>query len=203
MSAVKNPSPTPPRISRPWGEGLLRRVRPWMVKWTVSADLLPPCRGDGRQARGGLRAAFLMLFLLVTPIHAFAVNPDEVLADPVLEQRARTLSAELRCMVCQNQSIDDSNAELARDLRVVVRERLVNGDTDEQVLDYVVSRYGEFVLLKPRLSVRTIALWGAPAALAIIGLIVAVVYTRRRAVQPVAKLSPEEEARLGKLLERE
>ncbi len=106
-------------------------------------------------------------------------------------------------MVCQNQSIDDSNAELARDLRVVVRERLVGGDSDEQVLDYVVSRYGEFVLLKPRLSIRTIGLWGAPAALAIIGLIVAVVYTRRRAVQPVAKLSPEEEARLGKLLDRE
>ncbi|MDH4413958.1 MAG: cytochrome c-type biogenesis protein CcmH [Rhizobium sp.] len=146
---------------------------------------------------------FLLLALLFTPIHAFAVNPDEVLADAALEQRARALSAELRCMVCQNQSIDDSNAELARDLRVVVRERLVGGDSDEQVLDYVVSRYGEFVLLKPRLSMRTIALWGAPAALAIIGLIVAVVYTRRRAVQPVAKLSPEEEARLGKLLERE
>ncbi|MGQ2970561.1 MAG: cytochrome c-type biogenesis protein [Allorhizobium sp.] len=144
-----------------------------------------------------------MLVLLFTPIHAFAVNPDEVLADPALEQRARALSAELRCMVCQNQSIDDSNAELARDLRVVVRERLVGGDSDEQVLDYVVSRYGEFVLLKPRLSMRTIALWGAPAALAIIGLIVAVVYTRRRSVQPVAKLSPEEEARLGKLLDRE
>lgn len=144
-----------------------------------------------------------MLVLLFTPMHALAVNPDEVLADPALEQRARALSAELRCMVCQNQSIDDSNAELARDLRVVVRERLVGGDSDEQVLDYVVSRYGEFVLLKPRFSIRTIGLWGAPAALAIIGLIVAVVYTRRRAVQPVAKLSPEEEARLGKLLDRE
>ncbi|MFN7091818.1 MAG: cytochrome c-type biogenesis protein [Allorhizobium sp.] len=150
-----------------------------------------------------VRRLLLVLTLLFTPMHAFAVNPDEVLADPALEQRARALSAELRCMVCQNQSIDDSNAELARDLRVVVRERLVGGDTDEQVLDYVVSRYGEFVLLKPRLSIRTIGLWGAPAALAIIGLIVAVVYTRRRSVQPVAKLSAEEEARLGKLLERE
>jgi cytochrome c-type biogenesis protein CcmH len=155
------------------------------------------------QSRRMLRCLFILLALLLTPIHAFAVNPDEVLADPVLEQRARALSAELRCMVCQNQSIDDSNAELARDLRVVVRERLVGGDSDEQVLDYVVSRYGEFVLLKPRLSVRTIGLWGAPAALAIIGLIVAVVYTRRRAVQPVAKLSPDEEARLGKLLDRD
>lgn len=158
---------------------------------------------DEGRARLTLRRLLLVLTLLFTPIHAFAVNPDEVLADPALEQRARALSAELRCMVCQNQSIDDSNAELARDLRVVVRERLVGGDSDEQVLDYVVSRYGEFVLLKPRLSMRTVALWGAPAALAIIGLIVAVVYTRRRSVQPVAKLSPEEEARLGKLLDRE
>lgn len=160
-------------------------------------------QSDERRARLTLRRLFLFLALLLTPINAFAVNPDEVLADPALEQRARALSAELRCMVCQNQSIDDSNAELARDLRVVVRERLVGGDTDAQVLDYVVSRYGEFVLLKPRLSVRTIALWGAPAVLAAIGLIVAVVYTRRRSVQPVAKLSPEEEARLGKLLDRE
>jgi cytochrome c-type biogenesis protein CcmH len=197
--AVKNTSPTPPHK----GEGLWRRVLPLTTKRAASARILPPCGGNGRQARGGLRAAFLMLVFLFTPIHAFAVNPDEVLADPALEQRARALSAELRCMVCQNQSIDDSNAELARDLRVVVRERLVGGDSDEQVLDYVVSRYGEFVLLKPRLSMRTIALWGAPAALAFIGLIVAVVYTRRRAVQPVAKLSPDEEARLGKLLDRE
>ncbi len=167
-----------------------------------SPRLLTEGLAEGRSRRM-LRCLFILLALLLTPIHAFAVNPDEVLADPVLEQRARALSAELRCMVCQNQSIDDSNAELARDLRVVVRERLVGGDSDEQVLDYVVSRYGEFVLLKPRLSVRTIGLWGAPAALAIIGLIVAVVYTRRRAVQPVAKLSPDEEARLGKLLDRD
>ena len=166
----------------------------------------PRLRGEGQGEglrRLTLQRLFLCLALLLTPIHAFAVNPDEVLADPALEQRARALSAELRCMVCQNQSIDDSNAELARDLRVVVRERLVGGDTDEQVLDYVVSRYGEFVLLKPRLSIRTIALWGAPAALAIVGLIVAVVYTRRRAAQPLVKLSPEEEARLRTMLDAE
>ncbi len=199
MSVGKNPSPTPPQK----GEGLWRRVLPSTARRVASAGLLPPCGGDGRQAREGLRATFLMLVLLLTPIHAFAVNPDEVLADPVLEHRARTISAELRCMVCQNQSIDDSNAELARDLRVVVRERLVNGDTDEQVLDYVVSRYGEFVLLKPRLSLKTLALWGAPAALVLVGLIVAFVSARRRAVQPSAKLSAEEEARLGKLLDGE
>lgn len=145
----------------------------------------------------------MLLALLLAPMPAYAVNPDEVLADPVLEQRARALSAELRCMVCQNQSIDDSNAELARDLRVVVRERLVGGDTDQQVIDYVVSRYGEFVLLKPRLSAHTLALWGAPAVLIVIGLIVALVSARRRVARPTSKLTAEEEARLGRLLDGE
>ena len=93
---------------------------------------------------------------------AWAVNPDEVLSDPVLEKRARNLSAGLRCMVCQNQSIDDSDADLARDLRLLVRERLVQGDSDEQVIDFLVSRYGEFVLLKPRLDKQTIILWSFP-----------------------------------------
>jgi cytochrome c-type biogenesis protein CcmH len=148
-----------------------------------------------------LSGLLMVLSLAFAPLPALAVNPDEVLADPALEQRARTLSSELRCMVCQNQSIDDSNAELARDLRLVVRERLVNGDTNEQVLDYVVSRYGEFVLLKPRLSAKTLVLWSAPAVLAVIGLIVAVFYTRRRASEPVQTLSAEEEARLGRLMD--
>lgn len=93
---------------------------------------------------------------------AFAVLPDEVLDDPALEARARAISVNLRCLVCQNQSIDDSNADLARDLRVLVRERLVVGDSDEQVIDYIVSRYGEFVLLKPRLSLHNLVLWIAP-----------------------------------------
>ncbi len=100
---------------------------------------------------------------------AGAVQPDEVLADPALEARARMLSAELRCMVCQNQSIDDSDAELAHDLRVLVRERLTAGDSDEEVIDYVVSRYGEFVLLKPRFSLRNALLWGTPVLLLVIG----------------------------------
>ena len=93
------------------------------------------------------------------------MQPGEVLADPALEARARALSAELRCMVCQNQSIDDSDADLARDLRVLVRERLTAGDSDDEVIDYVVSRYGEFVLLKPRFSLRNALLWGAPLLL--------------------------------------
>jgi cytochrome c-type biogenesis protein CcmH len=102
----------------------------------------------------------VLAFALSSP--AAAVNPDEVLDDPALEARARELSLDLRCLVCQNQSIDDSNAELARDLRLLVRERLVAGDSDEDVIDYVVSRYGEFVLLTPRFSVQTLLLWGAP-----------------------------------------
>ena len=98
-----------------------------------------------------MRRLVLILFLVLSAVPAFAVNPDEVMKDPALEARARALSAQLRCMVCQNQSIDDSNAELARDLRLLVRERLKDGDSDEAVIDYVVSRYGEFVLLNPRL----------------------------------------------------
>ena len=100
---------------------------------------------------------------------ALAVQPGEVLADPQLEARARNLSNELRCMVCQNQSIDVSDADLARDLRVLVRERLTAGDSDDEVLDYIVSRYGEFVLLKPRLNLRNALLWGTPVLLLLIG----------------------------------
>jgi cytochrome c-type biogenesis protein CcmH len=104
-----------------------------------------------------------------TPLRA--VQVDEILADPALESRAREISHDLRCMVCQNQSIDDSEAPLARDLRLLVRERLKAGDTDSQVVDYMVARYGEFVLLKPRMSWHTAILWGAPSAILIIGLI--------------------------------
>lgn len=146
----------------------------------------------------------LALLLFVLPIGAaFAVNPDEVLADPALEARARAISAELRCMVCQNQSIDDSNAELARDLRVLVRERLVEGDSDKAVIDYVVSRYGEFVLLKPRLSLRTVLLWGAPIGLTLAGIFAVFVFSRRRASQEQPqKLSADEEERIRNLIEK-
>lgn len=145
----------------------------------------------------------LALLLFIAPIgQAFAVNPDEVLADPALEARARAISAELRCMVCQNQSIDDSNAELAKDLRVLVRERLANGDSDEAVIDYVVSRYGEFVLLKPRFETKTLILWGMPAALLLVGAITLVLAARRRAGQARGTpLSDEEKEKLKKLLQ--
>ena len=131
---------------------------------------------------------------------ARAVLPDEVLADPALEARARELSTHLRCLVCQNQSIDDSNAELARDLRVLVRERLVAGDTNDEVIDFVVSRYGEFVLLKPRMNLRNLALWATP--LVVIGAgAVFLVTRRRRKAGPGDSLSADEEARLGKILD--
>ena len=140
----------------------------------------------------------------MTASPVLAVNPDEVLSDPALEARARGLSANLRCMVCQNQSIDDSNAELARDLRVLVRERIVKGDTDEQVINYVVSRYGEFVLLKPRLSARTLVLWGAPATLFVLGLGVLIIFARRRpSVAGAVPLSDTEKAELDRLLNRD
>ncbi len=147
-----------------------------------------------------MRRFLIAIFILFSALPALAVNPDEVLKDPVLEQRARNLSAHLRCMVCQNQSIDDSNAELAKDLRVLVRERLTDGDSDEQVLDYVVSRYGEFVLLKPRLSAKTVLLWAAPVALLLIGALTMILFVRSRPpLKTVTPLSDEERARIDEL----
>lgn len=167
----------------------------------VSANL-PPCGGDvPKGQRGALAAIAILLVLMLFPVAAFAVNPDEVLTDPALEARARAISTELRCMVCQNQSIDDSNADLARDLRLLVRKRLMDGDSDRQVLDYIVSRYGEFVLLKPRLSEKTYVLWGAPLALLVIGGIAMAVFASRRRGKPTGThLTPEEQARLDRLL---
>lgn len=109
-----------------------------------------------------MRRLVLAFFLLALCVPAFAVEPDEVLDNPALEARARGISKELRCLVCQNESIDDSNADLAKDLRLLVRERLVQGDSDDDVVAYIVSRYGDFVLLKPPLDMRTVLLWGAP-----------------------------------------
>lgn len=157
-----------------------------------------------------LRLLLLALALIAATLPAArALSPDEVLDDPVLEQRARELSAELRCMVCQNQSIDDSDAPLAKDLRVLVRERLVAGDTNAEVIDFLVARYGEFVLLKPRLTLQTVALWGlAPLALAI-GLLVLFLGARRRrggaavAAGGATRLTGEEQAELDRILSRD
>ncbi|ANH03551.1 MULTISPECIES: cytochrome c-type biogenesis protein [Shinella] len=149
-----------------------------------------------------MRRLLLASAFLIAAFPAFAVNPDEVLADPALEARARALSAQLRCMVCQNQSIDDSNAELARDLRLLVRERLKNGDSDEAVIDYVVSRYGEFVLLNPRLRGETLLLWGAPIVLFLAGAAAMVLFVRKRGGKPTGTpLSEAEKAELEKALE--
>jgi cytochrome c-type biogenesis protein CcmH len=148
-----------------------------------------------------IRRTVLVLVLLFSALPAFAVNPDEVMADPALEARARALSAQLRCMVCQNQSIDDSNAELAKDLRVLVRERIKDGDSDEAVMDYVVSRYGEFVLLNPRFETKTLLLWGAPFVLLVAGIAAMAVAARRRNGKMTGTaLSADERARLAQVL---
>src|SRR5207249_4182768 len=143
----------------------------------------------------------LALALIGAP-SAHAVQPDEIMPDPAREARARDLSRELRCMVCQNQSIDDSDAPLARDLRVLVRERLQAGDSDGQVLDFLVARYGEFVLLKPRLSWRTALLWGLPPALLLAGIALLVVAANRRwrHVETASNLTATEQATLKKIL---
>jgi cytochrome c-type biogenesis protein CcmH len=132
-----------------------------------------------------------------------AVEAKEMLTDPALEARARTLSKELRCMVCQNQSIDDSEAPLAHDLRVLVRERLTAGDSDAQVLNFLVSRYGEFVLLRPPLAWHTALLWGLPPAALLIGVAAMIVVARRRrkmSPAAAANLTADEEQRLADLL---
>jgi cytochrome c-type biogenesis protein CcmH len=150
--------------------------------------------------------AALMLALAIAslaPSPARAVQADEILADPALETRAREISAGLRCLVCQNQSIDDSNAPLAKDLRLLVRERLEAGDSNGEVVDFIVARYGEFVLLKPRLSRGTLLLWFAtPTVLAAAMLLIFLGYRRRRAAsEALAPLSAGEKRRLDRLLD--
>ena len=141
-----------------------------------------------------MRALSVILLFACLSLPALAVNPDEMLADPALEARARAISENLRCLVCQNQSIDLSDADLAHDLRVIVRERLTAGDTDAEVTQYVVDRYGEFVLLNPVVAPHTIALWiAAPAFLLIGGIVVFLGARRKRAV--AAPALSEDEAR--------
>ena len=147
----------------------------------------------------------LLLMLAALAVPAFAVEPSERLSDPALEARARSLSKELRCLVCQNESIDESNADLAHDLRVLLRERIKAGDSDRQAVQYLVARYGNFVLLKPPVEAATYALWFGPAALLVLGALGSVVYLRRRqrnAAEP-APLNAGERARLEALLRDE
>jgi len=125
-------------------------------------------------------AALLLAAGLIFPHPAVSVEPSEILADPLLEKRARYISKGLRCVVCQNQSIDDSDAQLARDLRLMVRERLVAGDSDQGVIDYIQSRYGDYVLLRPPVKVTTAVLWGGPVLFALIGIFGIALYFQRQ-----------------------
>jgi len=152
-----------------------------------------------------LAGAFALLVVMMGSSAAYAVQPDEIMSDPVNESRARDLSRELRCMVCQNQSIDDSEAPLARDLRLLVRERIAAGDSDAQVIDFLVERYGEFVLLKPRLNPHTLLLWLLPPLALAGGGLALWVHGRRRAKSAMAQdqLTAEEEARLEQLVAAE
>lgn len=151
-------------------------------------------------------ACALALSVMIGSSVAYAVLPDEIMADPVKEARARDLSHELRCMVCQNQSIDDSEAPLARDLRLLVRERIAAGDSNAQVLDFLVARYGEFVLLKPRLEPHTLLLWLLPPLALAGGGLALWMHGRRRSKSAAgddgsaATLTAEEEARLQRLI---
>ncbi|HUN48017.1 MAG TPA: cytochrome c-type biogenesis protein [Stellaceae bacterium] len=151
-----------------------------------------------------MRALLLALLLLgLTGAAALAVEPGERLADPALEARARALSGGFRCLVCQNQSIDDSNADLAHDLRVLIRQRIAAGDSDAQVRQFLVSRYGDFILLEPPVKPATYLLWAAPFAVLLLGAGAAAVYFRRRRgalPESAAPLSPEEQRRLEQLL---
>lgn len=155
-------------------------------------------------AHPDLRWWAVPLLALALALPAHAVKPDEKLSDPVLEARARDISKELRCLVCQNQSIDDSDAGLARDLRVLVRERLVAGDSDDQIMVFVTARYGDFVRLRPPVTLYTALLWGGPFALLILAGAGTALYLRQRRRDgensPVQDLSPDEEARLAAVL---
>ncbi|WP_405053987.1 cytochrome c-type biogenesis protein CcmH [Tabrizicola sp.] len=139
-----------------------------------------------------------LLICLATPV--LAVQPDEILPDAALEQRARAISRDIRCPVCQGESIDDSSAPISRDLRIIIRERLVAGDSDTEVIDYVVARYGEFVLFNPRAEGSNLILWLAGPALLLAGTAIAVATQRRRKAVPDADLSQTEEARLKEIL---
>lgn len=148
----------------------------------------------------------LVFMLLAFP--ALAVQPDEILDDPALEARAREVGKDLRCLVCQNQSIDDSDADLARDLRVLVRERIVAGDSNQEVIDYVVSRYGDFVLLDPPFKLKTYALWLGPGVIILFGIFAVIMFFRRKRDDAVEDAKPEalsdaEKARLARLIDED
>jgi cytochrome c-type biogenesis protein CcmH len=182
-----------------WVPGPPRPLRRARLPLVGARGPRPTGGGPSRGARGALRPLALFLFLAFSA-HA-VVDPREMLPDPAQEARAREIGRGLRCLVCQNQSIDDSNADLARDLRRIVRERIAAGDTDGQVVQFITDRYGDYVLLRPPLNAATIGLWIAPALILLAGGAVAITYLRRRRTAPAdtPPLSAEERARLKQL----
>lgn len=149
------------------------------------------------------RTLAILAVALTLAAPARAVQPDEIMSDPAREARARALSRELRCMVCQNQSIDDSDAPLARDLRLLVRERIAAGDSDAEVIDFLVARYGQFVLLKPRLGGETLLLWLVPPLVLLAGGAGLLIHARRRRTASMAPLTPQEQEKLAALVEED
>jgi cytochrome c-type biogenesis protein CcmH len=150
------------------------------------------------------RFVVLLVFMIRLPLSAQAVEPDEMLADPVLEERARVISKDLRCVVCQNQDIDSSNAGVARDLRLLVRERLLEGDSNNQVMAYIQARYGDYVLLKPPFKPSTYALWGTPIALTLIALLFGLnIVLRGRRKSALPELTEAEERQVAKFIDNE
>ena len=152
-----------------------------------------------------IRLLIVMALCFATVLPAFAVQPDEVLDDPALEARARDLSKDLRCLVCRNENIDESHASLVRDLRLLVRERLTEGDTDDEVIEFVVDRYGEYVLLRPTLSGSNWVLWAAAPAMLILAGLIGLGFLRTRASAAPSQedaLSDDEQARLDDILKR-
>jgi cytochrome c-type biogenesis protein CcmH len=177
-----------------------KRGSKWLSGRASAKALSPRSRGESGRYAPMARLLFLFCLLLAAP--ARAVLPQEMLRDPALEARARALSEELRCLVCQNQSIDDSEAPLAADLRVLLRQRLSAGDTDQQVLDFLAARYGEFILLKPRFNWHTALLWAAPPGVLLFGVVIAGIgYRRRRAA--VTPLTDGEEQAVRRLLSKD
>jgi cytochrome c-type biogenesis protein CcmH len=158
--------------------------------------------GRGRPLRVILLHLVVCLLLIMAAFPAYAVRPDEMLTNPALEARARDISRDLRCLVCRNQSIDDSDADLAHDLRVLVRERIAAGESNEQVIGFVRARYGDFVLLRPPFAIGTALLWGGPLLVLLLGGVAIARFYRRRD-EPTPPLSPEERQRLSAVLGEE
>ena len=198
MTWLRHPFSLGEKVSR-----AARRMRePWQSHGRASRanpHPNPSPVGEGKIAVGS-SGKLLLLFTLLASLAgpALAVQPDEVMKDPALETRARALSSELRCLVCQNESIDDSEAPLARDIRILIRERIGKGESNDSVRAYLVSRYGDFILLKPPFKPETLLLWLSPVLTLGLG-VAAALYARRRAPSATPRLSDEEEARLAAL----